>query len=339
MTPDEPNPNSQHAGKDKTTEARSIVSLYGHLELLRGVQNSEGRCFPIRQPNTLIGRSTECDIQIVEPAVSRRHAELVWDGQRLILRHLSRVNPTFVNGISVADKQILSNGDEIGLADLVLLRLHLHVPCSQAAWRPLITSSHAGNVSLLHRLEDKYHREQEILEKFSVVGSFLDIDVVDSYGMKVGTNAPEPIVVSFERFRNFLVNVVIGHDGHILNSNGDELMCLFDSIVQAISAAQTILEHLDRFNLEDNLLSSPFRVRVGLHSGAALVDRERGVAYSPVLDIAGHLQKAAGENELLISEDTFQQLPEDYPFEPAGRLKRENLQAYRLSKQPKETKG
>jgi hypothetical protein len=338
MTPDEHNPNSQHAGKDKTTEARSIISLYGHLKLLRGIRNLEGQCFPIRRPNTLIGRSSECDIQVVEPAVSRRHAELVWDGQRLILRHLSRVNPTLVNGVSVTDKQILSSGDEIGLADLVLLRLHLHVPGSQPAWRPPVTSSHSGNLSLQHRLEEKYHWEQEILEKFSVVGSFLDIDVVDSYGMKVGESAPEPIVVSFERFRIFLENVVIGHDGHVLNSNGDELMCFFDSIIQAVSAAQAILERLDRFNREDNLLSSPFRVRIGLHSGTALVDRERGVAYSPVLDIAGHLQKAARENELLISEVTFRQLPENYPFEPAGRLKRENLLAYRLSKQPKETK-
>jgi hypothetical protein len=55
------------------------------------------------------------------------------------------------------------------------------------------------------------------------------------------------------------------------------------------------------------------------------------VAYSAVLDVAGHLQKDAAVNGLLISEQTLQALPEGLRFEPAGRLQREDIATYRLT--------
>ena len=42
-------------------------------------------------------------------------------------------------------------------------------------------------------------RDQAIEREFGVVGSFLDIDVVDSYGLKARTSKAEYIIASFER--------------------------------------------------------------------------------------------------------------------------------------------
>ena len=149
--------------------------------------------------------------------------------------------------------------------------------------------------------------------------------------MKKAAARPANIIVAFERFRAFVERTVTEFEGLVLNSNGDELMCFFDSTLLAVRTASQILERLDAFNLDENVLPMPFRFRIGIHTGTSLVDRERGVAYSPVLDIAGHLQKRAETNGLLISRDTLEALPEGLPFVSAGMLENEQIPIYRLS--------
>ncbi len=107
-------------------------------------------------------------------------------------------------------------------------------------------------------------------------------------------------------------------------------MCFFESAHQAVRGASAVLGRLDGFNAEQNLLPSPFRLRMGVNTGDSLVDRTRGVAFSCVLDTAGHLQKHAETNGLLISEDTLKDLPPGLSFEPAGKLPAQGISTYRL---------
>ena len=79
-----------------------------------------------------------------------------------------------------------------------------------------------------------------------------------------------------------------------------------------------------------NLLVTPFRFRIGIHTGRSLVDLDHGVAYSPVLDSAGHLQKLAQPDSLLISESTLEALPANLPFELVGTVERGGFAYYRL---------
>ena len=46
---------------------------------------------------TLIGRSPECDVFLDDVTVSRRHAELMREGERFVIRDLGSLNGTFVN--------------------------------------------------------------------------------------------------------------------------------------------------------------------------------------------------------------------------------------------------
>jgi len=50
------------------------------------------------QPQSL-GRDPDCDIPLEEGNVSRQHAQLSWDGQRLVIENLSATNGVFVNGM------------------------------------------------------------------------------------------------------------------------------------------------------------------------------------------------------------------------------------------------
>lgn len=308
------------------TVVRRLAPAEAHLTVVRGLPGWEGRGFDIGPMKTSIGRDQASQIHIPEPVVSRKHAELVWENDELVLIHCSSTNHTHVNDRNVVDRQVLRSGDEIKLADQVVLSLDLPGSESEPSPEPPPQSD-----DLRMAMEDKIRRDQAIEEQYGFVGSFLDIDVVDSYGLKAHASRPEYIVLSFERFRAFAGRAVEEFEGQVLNSNGDELMCFFESPFQAVRCASAVRERLETFNTDENLLQRPFRVRQGVHTGNSLVDRKRGVAYSPVLDVAGHLQKHADKNGVLISQATLEALPEGLPFEPAGELENEKIPTYRLT--------
>jgi len=68
-----------------------------------------GQVIPIME-HTEIGRALECDISILEPALSRKHAELEPVDEALIVRDLGSANGTYVNGEKV-EKALLKDGD------------------------------------------------------------------------------------------------------------------------------------------------------------------------------------------------------------------------------------
>ena len=293
----------------------------------RGQSLVDGDACPIWSTRTVLGRAHEADVRIADMGVSRRHAELVDEGGELELVHLSKVNPTLLNGCEVLDSERVRDGDTIQLADSVIFRVELHTHGARFAEE---TPEDRERRSLKQQMEQRLELDRRIEEDYSVEGSFLDVDVVNSYGMKAETTRADHIVLSFERFRSFVGGIVEESGGHVLNSNGDELMCYFESPLDSVRAGARILDGLSGFNRSDNLLRSPFRFRLGIHTGRCLVDLDQGVAYSAVLDLAGHLQKLAEPDTLLISEQTLAGLPEGLPFEHAGAMEREEVGYYQL---------
>jgi len=74
---------------------------------------------PIRSEGVVLGRSPECDIVIKDFGVSRRHAEVVIDGEECRLKDLKSKNGTQVNGVRVLEI-ILNDGDQILLGKFQL---------------------------------------------------------------------------------------------------------------------------------------------------------------------------------------------------------------------------
>jgi DNA-binding winged helix-turn-helix (wHTH) protein len=74
------------------------------------------RQWVIEQPDILVGRSEECDIRLLNRAVSRRHARVVQTESGYVLTDLGSKNGTFVNGQQVEGSYILTDGDEIQIA-------------------------------------------------------------------------------------------------------------------------------------------------------------------------------------------------------------------------------
>jgi len=329
-TPTRPGwPASEKDLAGEVTDVRPMRIHAGELTVIRGADSIADASFPIFVGVTRIGRSEDVDVQIPELGVSRLHAEISTEGHAVLLSPKSRTNPTLVNGFPLQSPVELEDGDEIQLADRVVIEVRL-----SSALRNALDRRGRSRSELSQRMEHKIDLERRI-EEFNVMGTFLDIDVVSSRKMKGSGEKAEHIIVSFERFRAYVGGICEEWNGQILNSNGDELMCFFESALAAVLAGSAILERLHDFNRDLNLLSRNFQFRLGAHTGVSLVDLNAGVAYSEVLDTAGHIQKLAEPNTMVISQTTLDSLPgprEAVPATAIGEMTGVAGQLYRVDR-------
>ncbi len=78
-----------------------------------------GQRFPIQSGSNVIGRGSDAHITINDNGASRRHAEVIWDGQRAGLRDLGSTNGTKLNGRRIAQAALEPNSlIEIGRTQL-----------------------------------------------------------------------------------------------------------------------------------------------------------------------------------------------------------------------------
>jgi hypothetical protein len=82
-----------------------------------------GRAHPITSTRFVIGRSRECDLTVTDGNASRRHAEIVQEGDTYLVADLGSTNGTELNGRRISREE-LTDGDRItvGGTDLVFGR-------------------------------------------------------------------------------------------------------------------------------------------------------------------------------------------------------------------------
>ncbi|GAA5145095.1 DUF3662 and FHA domain-containing protein [Microbacterium pseudoresistens] len=80
----------------------------------------DGSRHPLGKARTVIGRGSDADITIGDAGSSRKHAEVLWDGERAMLRDLGSTNGTKVDGQKVREAPLPSDTVvTIGRTDLV----------------------------------------------------------------------------------------------------------------------------------------------------------------------------------------------------------------------------
>ena len=95
----------------------------GPALVVRAGGGRAGESFFPSDERTLIGRSPECDVFLDDVTVSRKHAELVRDGDTFTITDLGSLNGTFVNKKRIETAE-LDDDDEvqIGKYRLTFLR-------------------------------------------------------------------------------------------------------------------------------------------------------------------------------------------------------------------------
>ena len=117
----EPGHTMVYKPRQQPTEAVSAAELGVDQE--RVALAWDGRSLPVEQRRVLIGRSRECDIQLADPNVSRRHAEVRQEGASYWIVDLDSTNGIEVNGRKLKRSK-LESGDRVtlGSTELVFTR-------------------------------------------------------------------------------------------------------------------------------------------------------------------------------------------------------------------------
>lgn len=99
------------------------ATIRGPALIVRSGGGRAGESFVPDAERTLIGRSPECDVFLDDVTVSRRHAELVHEGERFVIRDLGSLNGTFVNRRRIEQADLHDDDElQIGKYRLTFLR-------------------------------------------------------------------------------------------------------------------------------------------------------------------------------------------------------------------------
>ncbi|QSQ19863.1 FHA domain-containing protein [Pyxidicoccus parkwayensis] len=79
-----------------------------------------GKEFVFDQDSVLIGRSTDCDVALFDPGVSRKHCRIFLDGEAYAVEDQGSANGTLVNGSPVTT-QALGDGDKLTLGPVTFI--------------------------------------------------------------------------------------------------------------------------------------------------------------------------------------------------------------------------
>jgi len=88
------------------------------FQLIIAEGKEAGREFVFDQLSVLIGRTSECDVVLYDPGVSRKHARIFNEGLEYFVEDMGSSNGTKVNG-SIIKKKLLADGDAISLGPVV----------------------------------------------------------------------------------------------------------------------------------------------------------------------------------------------------------------------------
>ncbi len=90
----------------------ATLGITGPALVVRSGGGMAGQPFQPGEGRTLVGRSPECDIFLDDVTVSRRHAEILREGDEFTIRDLGSLNGTYVNKKRI-ESTALQDDDEV----------------------------------------------------------------------------------------------------------------------------------------------------------------------------------------------------------------------------------
>ena len=94
-----------------------------YLVVLAGA--SVGEMYKVDGSKTIIGRGQKAQVRLLDDGISREHAQLVTEGNKIFLEDLGSTNGTFCNGLKV-DRRELCDGDKILVGSTTILKFTYH---------------------------------------------------------------------------------------------------------------------------------------------------------------------------------------------------------------------
>lgn len=99
--------------KRRKRDRASVVVLAG---------TNVGEMYRLEGVEVVVGRASNANIRLNDDGISRRHARIFSEGGKYLIEDLGSANGTLVNGLRIAMKQVLEDGDKIRLGPTTILK-------------------------------------------------------------------------------------------------------------------------------------------------------------------------------------------------------------------------
>jgi len=106
--------------------------------------------------------------------------------------------------------------------------------------------------------------------------------------------------------------VTIIHNGTVIKTIGDEIMCTFPSAIDAVEAARNMHEAFVEMPLDAKPGITPPNIYVGIQYGPVI--REKGDVFGDAVNVAARMVSQAKQRQIITTEDTINALPQYHGF-------------------------
>lgn len=267
------------------------------LIIIRG--SPQGKRYEINKDSMFLGRDATADLALNDQNVSRKHAEVLRDGDEIKLRDNGSTNGTFVNDKLIKDTVTLRKEDMIKVGNTILKFLpkgeleifYLGTLESAAHTDPLTKVYNKGYIS--EALEAEFKRARALHHDFSIV--ILDLDhfkkVNDTFGHDAGDFVLREMTL-LVRTRVLPKSAIMGRFG------GEEFLILLPehALEATVQVAENIRSAIEKHAFTYDGKKLPVTASIGVAESALDVDSH--TALFKLADKAVYQAKSSGRNQV-----------------------------------------
>ena len=176
--------------------------------------------------------------------------------------------------------------------------------------------------------------ESSLMANETVEATVVFIDIC-SFTSISESQSPDTVVKLLNNYFDVMVKEIIVQGGYIDKFIGDAIMAVFRGdyhLDRAIDACLAVRKQIEKLPDEAQNVSFSPKVSIGINSGemisgnigSANLRRLDYTVIGDVVNISQRLQTAAGENQIVISETSFQKVKESFNCRRIGEVKLKN---------------
>ena len=270
-----------------------------YLVVLAGA--SVGEMYKVEGDKVIIGRGQKAHIRLFDDGISREHAQILIEGNQIILQDLGSTNGTFCNGLKV-DRRELVDGDKILVGSTTILKFTYHDNLDEMFQRQMYESALRDGLTkafnkkyFTDRLESEFTFSTRHSSPLALV--LFDIDhfkqVNDTHGHQAGDH------VLFEI--SALLSSALRAEDVFARYGGEEFAVICRGSDE--SQAQVVGERLrkavenNRFVYDGAVIPVTISVGIAVLPNPAVKDASDIVAFA---DQALYKSKNAGRNRVTV---------------------------------------
>jgi two-component system, cell cycle response regulator len=276
--------------------------LRPYLLVLAGT--SVGEMHPIAKEKTVMGRGDKVDVRLVDEGISREHAQLIQQGEKVILEDLGSTNGTFCNGTRV-QRQPLNHGDKILLGSTTILKFSYNDKLDEMFQRQMSESALRDGLTktfnkryLSERLESEF--TYAIRHGTALVLLFLDIDHFKKINDANGHPAGDFVLAELSK----LISDTLGPEDILARYGGEEFAII--SRGGQVAEGQAMAERLRRLVETHSFVFENRPIGVTISVGVAAIPHPGVQTAADLIAVADEMMyeaKRSGRNRVCVRKN------------------------------------